>query len=323
VSRPERAIVVVPVMWRASGRRPTRGVALVALVALLVVVTAGCGGPTLSGSETTMTYCSGPLASGTLDLFEPSPAPTSPGPVVVFLHGGAWMLGDAAIGPGTFIGDLESALVGSGWAFASVNYRLAPGSRWPAQINDAKCAVRYLRAHAAALHIDPARVAAVGASAGGQLASLLGLAGPGAGFDVGPYAGVPSTVQAVVDEFGPTDLGAASWSATPVARALTPEVFGVPSQPASPVLIGASPASYVAAGDPPFLVIQGAEDDVVAPAQSEELVQRLDAAGDQATLVLVAHAGHGLVPSGSGPLTPSIAGVAQQAANFLTDRMGR
>ncbi len=292
-------------------------------VGLMALALAGCGAPTLSGTETTLTYCDSPQASGTLDLFEPSPAPTSPGPVAVFLHGGAWMLGDATIGPGTFVGDLESLLVGDGWSFASVNYRLAPGSRWPAQIEDVKCAVRYLRAHATALHIDPARVAAVGASAGGQLASLLGLAGPGAGFDVGAYPGVSSGVEAVVDEFGPTDLNASSWSATPVARQITPEVFGVPAQPPSSVLAEASPVYYVAAGDPPFLVIQGADDDVVVPAQSEELVQRLEAAGDRATLVLVTHAGHGLVPTGAGPLSPSVADLAQQAATFLTDQLGR
>jgi len=294
-----------------------------ALVVLVALAAAGCGAPALSGTETTLTYCDGPQASGTLELFEPSPAPTGPGPVAVFLHGGAWMLGDAAIGPGTFIGDLESSLVADGWSFASVNYRLAPGNQWPAQIDDAKCAVRYLRAHATALHIDPARVAAVGASAGGQLASLLALAGPGAGFDVGAYPGVPSGVEAVVDEFGPTDLNASSWSATPVARQVTPEVFGVPAQPPSPVLAGASPVHYVGAGDPPFLVIQGADDDVVVPAQSEELVQRLDAAGNRATLVLVAHAGHGLVPTGSGSPTPSVPDLATQAATFLTDQLGR
>jgi len=305
---------------RAGGSPPAFGVVALALVLALVV--AGCGSPTLSGTERTLTYCAGPLASGTLDLFEPSPAPTGPAPVAVFLHGGAWMLGDAAIGPGTFIGDLESSLVASGWVFASVNYRLAPGSRWPAQIDDAKCAVRYLRANAAALHVDPTRVAAVGASAGGQLASLLGLTGPGAGFDVGPYQGVPSTVQAVVDEFGPADLNATSWSTTPVARQVTPEVFGVPAQPPSPVLAGASPVSYVAPGSAPFLVIQGAGDDVVVPSQSEELVQRLDAAGGRATLLLVANAGHGLVPTGGGPLTPSIPSLAKQAATFLTNQLG-
>ena len=80
----------------------------------------------------------------------------------------------------------------------------------------------FLRANAALLHINPARVAAVGSSAGGQLASLLGLAGPGAGFDVGAFPGVPSTVEAVVEEFGPADLNASSWSATAVARQVSP-----------------------------------------------------------------------------------------------------
>ena len=313
-------------MGAGSGgaRRPGPGVVGATATAVLVLAftLGGCGSsPTLSGTERTETYCTGPLASGTLDLFEPIAKPAGPAPVAVFLHGGAWLLGDSALGPDTFIGDLESSLVSQGWVFASVNYRLAPAARWPAQIADAKCAVRYLRANAASLHIDPDRMAAVGASAGGQLAALLGLAGPGAGFDVGAFPGVPSTVQAVVDEFGPTDLNATSWSATPVARQVTPEVFGVPAQPPSAVLAGASPVTYVAPGSPPFLVIQGADDDVVVPSQSEELVQRLDAEGGRATLVLVAHAGHGLVATG-GTVTPSIASLAQQAADFLTARLG-
>ncbi len=304
---------------RSTARLGVRG--LLGLVLGVAVSTAGCGAPSLSGTERTVTYCSGPLASGTLDLYQPASVPKGGSPVAVFFHGGAWMLGDSAIGPGTFIGDLESSLVDDGWAFASVNYRLAPSYRWPAQIDDAKCAVRFLRANAALLHINPARVAAVGSSAGGQLASLLGLAGPGAGFDVGAFPGVPSTVEAVVEEFGPADLNASSWSATAVARQVSPEVFGVPAQPPSPVLAAASPVTYVAPGSPPFLVIQGADDDVVVPSQSEELVQRLDDTDGRATLVLVAHAGHGLVPTG-GPVTPSIPSLAQQAADFLESGLG-
>ena len=95
----------------------------------------------------------------------------------------------------------------------------------------------------------------------------------------------------------------------------------MPAQPPSPVLAAASPVTYVAPGSPPFLVIQGADDDVVVPSQSEELVQRLDDTDGRATLVLVAHAGHGLVPTG-GPVTPSIPSLAQQAADFLESGLG-
>jgi acetyl esterase/lipase len=87
---------------------------------------------------------------------------------------------------------------------ASIDYRLPPLSPWPAQLEDAKCAVRFLRAHAGALGIDPGRIGAWGSSGGGTLVSLLGLAGLDAGFDRGPWPDRSSGVQ--VDMFGPADL---------------------------------------------------------------------------------------------------------------------
>jgi len=302
--------------------RRHRPLAVIGLCLVCVTGLAGCSsGPGLVGSHSVLTYCTGGAASGTLDLYEPSPPPTTPAPLVVFLHGGAWELGDGAITLGSFDGDLEADVVNKGWVFASVNYRLAPQYKWPAMVEDAKCAVRALRANAAFLKIDPQRIAAVGASAGGQLSSLLGLASPSAGFDVGQYLNQSSRVEAVVDEFGPTDLNAVSWSATPLAKQVSPAVFGVPAQPPSPVLSAASPVTYVSVTAPPFLVIQGAVDEVVPPAQSEELVQRLTAAGDQATLVLVQNAGHGLAPVDNLAVTPSIAALAQQATNFLDQQL--
>lgn len=292
-------------------------------VALVAAASASCSSspPALSGTPHTLTYCDTPQAEGTLVLYQPHHVPTSPVPVVVFVHGGAWELGNSSVPPGTFIGDVEEAVVGRGWLFASVNYRLAPSSRWPAMIDDTMCAVRFLRADAAALHVDPARIGAVGASAGGQLVSLLGVAPQRAGFDVGQYSDESSNVDAVVDEFGPSDLNAASWSTTPLARQISAAVFGVPPTPPSPVLADASPVTWVSAGDPPFLVIQGAEDTVVAASQSEELVTRLRASGDSATLVLVRNAGHGLVRVGGRPISPSVPALADRAVQFLEQNL--
>jgi acetyl esterase/lipase len=267
-------------------------------------------------------YCRGPAASGTLEVYGPSNTPARAVPVVMWLHGGGWVLGDGLVDPGTLIDQLEHATVDHGWLFVSVNYGLAPAHRWPAQIADAKCAVRYLRANAGSLHVDPAHIGVIGASAGGQLAALVGLARPSAGFDVGQYLDEPSTVQAVVDEYGPADLNDPSWSATPLAEHVSPEVFGVPAQPASATLAGASPVSYVSGAAPPFLVVQGAEDEIVAPGQSQALVQRLDAAGAAATLVMVKNAGHGLEPADRGPMTPSASTVAHDEERFLFDHLG-
>lgn len=299
-----------------------RALAATALVPGMLLL-AGCGGPPgLVGTPRTVVYCGNGGVAETMDVYEPQPAPAHPVPAVVDVHGGGWVLGDATLIAGTVDGDVEAALVGRGWVFISINYRLAPGSKWPAQIEDAMCAVRYVRAHAGQLHVDPARIGALGASAGGQLVSLLGLAGPQAGFSVGPYLDQSSRVQAVVDQYGPADLTAPDWASSPVAQRLSPEVFGVPVGGHTAVLVGASPVTYVAPGAPPFLVVQGAEDTVVPPTQSTELVRRLTGAGNRATLIMVQHAGHGLVPTGGGDVSPSMTQVAGRVVQFFTVHLG-
>ena len=220
--------------------------------------------------------------------------------------------------PGTVDWDVEAALVGKGWVFVSINYRLAPSSPWPAQLEDAKCAIRFLRANAPVLHIDPNRIAAIGASAGGHLAAMLGLTTQRSSFGVGRYLDQSSAVEAVVDEYGPTDLTSPDWSRSKVIKVLSKETFGVEVGQQSPTLVAASPVTYVHPEAPPFLVIQGAEDDVVPPSQSTDLVGSLKRAGDDATLQIVRNAGHGLIPTGGGPVTPSIPTLANQVAGFLT-----
>lgn len=215
-------------------------------------------------------------------LYHPVTVPKEPVPVVVYFHGGGWEQGTPFIAPGTQIGDVESDLVNHGWDFATVQYRLAPRWSWPAQIIDAKCALRYLRASAAFLHIDPTHIGVIGDSAGGQLAAMAGRADPTAGFDVGQYVDRSSAVQAVVDEYGPADLAAPDWQSSPIAANVNQAVFGVAPGGDTAALSAASPVSYLGQGAPPFLVVQGAEDTVVPPAQSVELVDRLTGAHDEA-----------------------------------------
>jgi len=218
---------------------------------------------------------------------------------------------------------IESALVTQGWTFASINYRLAPRYRWPAQIQDTKCAIRSLRQHAKALAINPRRIGAVGASAGGHLVSLLGLAGRDAGFDVGQYASQSSAVQAVVDMSGPEDLTSADWTTSPVALSSAAFTFGMPLGQPTPVLTKASPVTYIRRGSTPFLVLQGAQDAIVPPDQASELVQRLHDAGEVARQVMAEHADHELVSADPGPGDPSPAQLAQYAVSFLERYLGR
>ena len=128
-------------------------------------------------------------------------------------------------------------------------------------------------------------------------------------------------MEAVVDEYGPTDLTSPDWSTSKVLRVLSKETFGVAVGQPSPILVAASPVTYVGPGAPPFLVVQGTKDGIVPPSQSSELVGLLKKAGDMATLVTVQNAGHGLVPVGTGPVTPDIPTVAADVARFLTRQL--
>jgi acetyl esterase/lipase len=220
----------------------------------------------------------------------------------IYVHGGDWVSGDLGSG-GFAIDRIGPALTAHGFIVMSVNYRLGPDNLWPDQIIDVKCAVRYLRANARALDVDPDRIAVWGQSAGGQLAGLVGTAGRAAGWDVGVYPKQSSKVEAVVDLSGPSDLislsdsGASGFVKNTFVRllgSLTPGSLVA-------VLTDAGPVHWVAPGDPPFLIIHGEADAIVFPSQSLELERALKNAGDSVQLVLVHGGGHALSEAGESP----------------------
>jgi len=172
---------------------------LLACLLLLAVVT-GCGSegsvpsPQPGESEPTplptepsklvsveydITYANVSGVALKMDIYYPEVA-NGPVPAVVYVHGGGWIGGDKADGIGMMI---IPALVARGYLVAAVNYRLAPQYRFPAQIEDVKCAIRYLRAKADTYRIDPTRVGAFGSSAGGHLVALLSTSDPSAGLE--------------------------------------------------------------------------------------------------------------------------------------------
>ena len=134
-----------------------------------------------------------------LDLYLP-PGGGAKRPLIVYVHGGAFMFGDKSSGL------MPMRLLTKGYAIASLDYRLSGDALFPAQIQDCKAAVRWLRAHAAQYRLDPARFVAWGESAGANLAALLGTAGQTRTFDVGANLRYSSAVRAVVDYYGPTDF---------------------------------------------------------------------------------------------------------------------
>jgi acetyl esterase/lipase len=235
-------------------------------------------------------------------------------PALLNVHGGGWTKGDKAAGAGTReIGEM----VRRGYLVAAVNYRLAPEYKFPAQIEDVKCAVRFLRANARAYGLDPERIGAWGGSAGGHLVSLLGLTDRSAGLEgSGGYMDKSSRVQAVVDMFGPSDLTQIFNGANP---RILQEVFSV-TGPDSEILKWASPVTYVSSDDPPFLILHGAKDALVPVSQSLELYDRLSAVGVPATLVVVKNGGHGFAPVG-GKIKPTRAEITKMVAGFFDEHL--
>lgn len=336
-------LAVCAVRWpRRRVRRPVAVAAAAALPVLLagLLSAAGAGfatngftmvtgvsgnllvpGQRLAPNTTTaLTYCSPDSIPLTMEVWEPPAGAPRPAPAVLYVHGGGLSLGSRQLrGLGASLANHAGALfpgvrrdlLARGMAVASIDYRLAPLAPWPAQIEDAQCAVRYLRVHAAALGIAPDRIGAFGSSAGGELAALLGTA-PRAG--AGPYPAEPSRVQAVADLFGPSDLNAMG-NATPFGRAMVEVAFG----DSRAVRAAASPVSYIHRGDPPFLVLQGTADPMIRPSQSLMLASRLASAGDRPTLVLVRGASHGINDPSQ---HPSPAALTVMITSFFAHALG-
>ena len=223
------------------------------------------------------------------------PQTDEPLPVVVFVHGGAWLGGDYRQGM-----PFARPLTGSGdYAFASVGYRLTGEATWPAQIHDVKAAIRQIRGVADQYGLDPNRIAAIGPSAGGHLVAMLGTTGDDETLegDLGEFDDLSSAVACVVDEFGPADLLTMGTSPSDMDHngPNSPEsrLVGGPVQEVADVSRSASPTEHVDAADPPFLIIHGTEDPLVPYTQSVLLNDKLRAAGVETSLLTVEGGGHG------------------------------
>lgn len=208
---------------------------------------------------------SGPLL---LDLYLPHGADRAP--LIVWVHGGAWRRGSRSSMPLT-------DLVRSGFAIASVDYRLSPVAKFPAQIHDCKAAIRFLRAHATQYGLKTDRIAISGSSAGGHLAALIGVSNghPALEGTVGMHLDQSSDVQATIDYYGPTNFHT-------ILKQSTPHGLSV-RVPALQLLLGAgpdqkpdlarlaSPVFHVDRDDPPLLMVHGDQDPQVPINQSHEL----------------------------------------------------
>jgi len=226
-----------------------------------------------------------------LDLYLPRQDESDgPLPLIIWVHGGAWRAGSK--------GNCRSVrFLKQGYAAASINYRLSQHAIFPAQIEDCKAAIRFIRANAGEYNIDPDRIGVWGSSAGGHLVALLGTTGDVKQFDKGPNMHVSSRVQAVCDFFGPTDLTKMSdfESSMDHDAADSPEsqLIGGPVQENKEACMRANPITYVSKDDPPFLICHGDKDMLVPHNQSVLLNAALIKADVNVKFHTVKGGGHG------------------------------
>jgi len=265
---------------------------VLAVVALLLLAAARSRSSEIA-VERDLVYGKGGDAELKLDLAMPK-AGAGPFPAIVFLHGEGWRAGNRRQ-----MSQFAEGVARMGYVGVTVEYRLVPAARFPAQVEDCKAAVRFLRARAGQYRIRPDRVGVVGFSAGGHLASMLGLAGEPDGLEgEGGNAGQSSRVQAVVSFFGPTDFSTRDWPRDLEREVIVPFLGGSFADRPD-VYRKASPVSYVTREAPPFLLFHGAEDELVPVDQSKLLAAKLREFGVPVRLVILEREKHGFTDAGN------------------------
>lgn len=229
-------------------------------------------------------YVQGGHERNRLDLYLPESK--KPLPLVVWIHGGGWSKGSKEGCPAL-------PLLSKGYAVASINYRLSQHAVFPAQIEDCKAAIRWLRANAKNYGFDGEHIGVWGGSAGGHLVALLGTTGGVKELEgAGGNADQSSRVQAVVDWFGPTDFLAMDKKSDHVDSVVS-QLLGGPVRDNKEKAVKAGSVTYVTKDAAPFLIVHGDKDPLVPLGQSEELAAALKKVGVEVTLKVLPGAGHG------------------------------
>lgn len=208
------------------------------------------------------------------------PEGKGPFPAIILVHGGGWVAGDKQ----QYITYIFQPLSDAGFAWFSINYRLAPQFKFPAAVEDVEAAVGWIKANAAKYKVDAKRIVLIGESSGGHLVSFVGARNqPGA------------RVDAVVSIYGIHDFISASIAWRPIPVEIL-QLFGIPAVNAksAPILIKASPVVYVSKDMPPFLLMHGSNDEDVPYGQSVEMCDAMKNAGAQCDLITIDGAPHGM-----------------------------
>jgi acetyl esterase/lipase len=246
-------------------------------------------------------YRTGASKAWRLDLAMKKDLGGKPRPAIVVIHGGGWIEGDKS----SFVFRERSApanivdFAKLGFVAVTINYRLAREAPFPAALEDCKCAVRWLRAHAKEHNIDRDHIGAYGNSAGGHLALLLGMIGREAGFEGdGPFPEESSLVQAIVSDSGPIDLVQQARDSQ-ISEVVKRFLGGPPEGERMSVYRAASPTNCIKATTPPLLLIYGVSDLQVPVTTADEFVLKLGKAGaadvTYLRLAYVDHCPHSLV----------------------------
>jgi len=257
----------------------------------------------LAGAIRDVTYSTSGRQPLRLDIYPPTAARKRQAPLILYIHGGGWVIGSkfssvrSVPGLRRLIGKLRRR----GYLFVALDYRMILTHAWPAPLQDIVAALAYLRANAALYNLDPSRVGLLGDSAGGHLAALVAL------------NGMAGEIGAVVDLFGPSDLS--YLSRIPGLAPLLPHLLRSERRLTADLLRAASPISHISPESPPFLIVQGERDPLVPPAQARTLYRLLSEAGVAAHLIMVENATHALLPLGW-PLRPSLREIGREIAAF-------
>ncbi|HLJ97526.1 MAG TPA: alpha/beta hydrolase [Gemmataceae bacterium] len=246
-------------------------------------------------------YREGPSKQWRLDLAMKNDPQGKPRPAIVVIHGGGWLEGDKssfASRKSGVPGNIED-FAELGFVAVTINYRLSDEAPFPAALEDCKCAVRWLRAHAGKYNLDPKRIGAYGNSAGGHLALLLGMVGTHAGLEGdGPHQEYSSLVQAVVSDSGPLDL-LQQYRHGALRSVVGKFLGGSPEGPRAALYLSASPLHHITPQTPPLLLIYGGADEQIPVETADQFVLALGRAAlkdvSYHRLAYVGHCPHSLV----------------------------